>query len=537
MKRYLVFLMGMMLILSACEQQTLQDTISITEQELTHQEDAHLHDDTCPSECYIVPEYTKEVTIKLPFTDKAVPVTVGIYKGYALYQGDIILGTEDEVVNRGVATDGRRWPNSTIPYTIAAGFNSTQLNRIMDAVEHINENTVLCVVPRTNEADYVEFIPTGGCASYIGRRGGKQTIWLSSCSFGSTVHEVLHASGIYHEQSREDRDNYITVNYQNISSFAVNNFNIAPTSTSTDYGPYDYGSIMHYGNFGFSSNGLPTITTIPPGIPIGQRNGLSAGDIATLDAMYEGCESSCGGGGGTTASGCGVTVSISGLNVTLTANNNSNSGIIKVRTPSWSWSQTMCNDWTGNSCTSGKTVTVPGPGTYVVDTQFGGVCTFTITVDGSGGGSVDMDGDGVCSDVDCDDNDPNVGAQQTPGTSCNDGNPNTINDVIQADGCTCQGQPIGGCSNPTTINENCSGASVEVCDGEITIDVSNNSIRHITINDVDAGWAVVELVCASWSNSCNPGSYTYTVPQSGNYSVQFNYYSSPTCGTGAFFVQ
>jgi len=31
----------------------------------------------------------------------------------------------------------------------------------------------------------------------------------------------------------------------------------------------------------------------------------------------------------------------------------------------------------------------------------------------------------------------------TPGTSCNDGNPNTTNDVIQPDGCTCQGTAIG----------------------------------------------------------------------------------------------
>ncbi len=50
----------------------------------------------------------------------------------------------------------------------------------------------------------------------------------------------------------------------------------------------------------------------------------------------------------------------------------------------------------------------------------------------------DNDNDGVCTIDDCDDNNPNL--PTTPGTSCDDENASTINDVIQADGCTCQGE-------------------------------------------------------------------------------------------------
>lgn len=50
----------------------------------------------------------------------------------------------------------------------------------------------------------------------------------------------------------------------------------------------------------------------------------------------------------------------------------------------------------------------------------------------------DVDADGVCEDEDCDDNDPNIPAQ--PGTICDDGDPNTENDVILGDGCTCMGE-------------------------------------------------------------------------------------------------
>ncbi len=71
----------------------------------------------------------------------------------------------------------------------------------------------------------------------------------------------------------------------------------------------------------------------------------------------------------------------------------------------------------------------------VVTENTGGIC------DGSGG---DADGDGICADADCDDTDASVGASQVPGTSCNDGNPNTNNDVIRADGCTCLGTIASG---------------------------------------------------------------------------------------------
>ena len=61
------------------------------------------------------------------------------------------------------------------------------------------------------------------------------------------------------------------------------------------------------------------------------------------------------------------------------------------------------------------------------------------------GGDADMDG--VCADIDCDDNDPNIGAKQEVGTTCDDSNANTENDQIQADSCTCAGTVIPACAN------------------------------------------------------------------------------------------
>ena len=57
------------------------------------------------------------------------------------------------------------------------------------------------------------------CFSMIGRQGGKQQISLGNgCGqIGVAIHEIMHALGFFHEQSRRDRDNYITINFGNIN--------------------------------------------------------------------------------------------------------------------------------------------------------------------------------------------------------------------------------------------------------------------------------------------------------------------------------
>ncbi len=75
-------------------------------------------------------------------------------------------------------------------------------------------------------------------------------------------------------------------------------------------------------------------------------------------------------------------------------------------------------------------------------------------------GCVDNDNDGICADVDCDDNNPNLPATQ--GTSCDDGDSSTANDVLLADGCTCAGTPIS--ADP------CANLTITLTNGQISID-------------------------------------------------------------------
>ena len=123
----------------------------------------------------------------------------------------------------------------------------------------------------------------------VGRRGGRQDITLTNqCQVGNIIHELGHAVGLWHEQSREDRDTFIRIVFANILQGMEHNFS-QHINDGDDIGPYDYGSIMHYPTFAFSKNDQPTIIplrTVPPGVVIGQRTGLSPNDINAINTIY-----------------------------------------------------------------------------------------------------------------------------------------------------------------------------------------------------------------------------------------------------------
>ena len=82
-------------------------------------------------------------------------------------------------------------------------------------------------------------------------------------SIGTVVHEMLHAAGFWHEQSRPDRDQHVSILWENISPGREDNFaRYSRAEVSTLSLPYDTESVMHYSATAFSRNGQYTITPL-----------------------------------------------------------------------------------------------------------------------------------------------------------------------------------------------------------------------------------------------------------------------------------
>ncbi|XP_042876332.1 protein SpAN-like [Penaeus japonicus] len=215
---------------------------------------------------------------------------------------DDIMLTSDQaasILNRkAVSSIAQHWTDVNgfphVPYT----FEDDVVDRVAveAAIQHWRDHTCITFtqVANTQTGPRLKFVRhASACNSYVGmiNRLEGQTInvpvWCEQ-AFGSLVHEVGHAMGFWHEQSRSDRDNYVTIVTQNIRSAALGNFDLR---VDNPWGvPYDYYSDMHYSGTGFTKNSFNTIVTKDPRFQniIGQRTGLSHMDKLLANTMY-GC--------------------------------------------------------------------------------------------------------------------------------------------------------------------------------------------------------------------------------------------------------
>uniref|UniRef100_A0A8C4F1M1 Metalloendopeptidase n=1 Tax=Dicentrarchus labrax TaxID=13489 RepID=A0A8C4F1M1_DICLA len=182
-------------------------------------------------------------------------------------EGDILIPCNNEMVSM------------FIPLT------AYQESNIYAAFKMISDFTCIRFQRHTTEFNYLKFKDGNGCASFVGCRGGPQPVYYSrTCSVGNLCHELIHALGLHHEHTRQDRDQYINVQWQNIKPGRQKNFEVKSGNTLNL--PYDLNSIMHYGKFFFSVNGNPTVLPSYSGEQMGQRTHLSPLDIQKLNKLY-----------------------------------------------------------------------------------------------------------------------------------------------------------------------------------------------------------------------------------------------------------
>ncbi|CAL1293379.1 unnamed protein product [Larinioides sclopetarius] len=211
-----------------------------------------------------------------------------------LFEGDII-GLEDKDDRNAIPKAERLWPGGIIPYVMDAGLSSTvRLNMVLRAMWKYGNQTCIRFVPQTTETSYVRIFPGQGCYSGVGKSKSKtiQVISLGrGCGFmGTILHELGHTVGFFHEHSRSDRDDWITIFWENIKRGFESQFAKLEPEKNQLLSPFDFNSIMLYGSYTFSKDkkNLKTMIGKDGRIlePTRKRTNLSRSDILRIKKLY-----------------------------------------------------------------------------------------------------------------------------------------------------------------------------------------------------------------------------------------------------------
>jgi len=216
------------------------------------------------------------------------------------FEGDIAIKNPERFKKSGilrafVKNKELRW-GKTIQYTIGPDLEE-YTDTIRSCLDWISERSCLVFV-KGDTGDHIKFTSFGdndndgsGCWSYFGRRGGAQAVNLEipSCLTKDTIfHEVFHALGKVHEQSRPDRDDHVEVLLKNVEPGQEDQFEIKKNVDVANTG-YDLMSIMHYAPTAFSKNGKPTIQAKSGTVDFGQSETPTETDLWELNHAY-GCK-------------------------------------------------------------------------------------------------------------------------------------------------------------------------------------------------------------------------------------------------------
>jgi hypothetical protein len=126
----------------------------------------------------------------------------------------------------------------------------------------------------------------------VGRTGGEQPLSLGNgCYYiGTVIHEMMHAIGFWHEQSRSDRDQYLDLFLENVEPNQRHNFDKLQPNQNRLFVGFDYKSIMIYGEKSFSMNGKPTMLAKDRSIHIQdpyEKGYVQNSDLYAINKLYQ----------------------------------------------------------------------------------------------------------------------------------------------------------------------------------------------------------------------------------------------------------
>uniref|UniRef100_A0A914E506 Zinc metalloproteinase n=1 Tax=Acrobeloides nanus TaxID=290746 RepID=A0A914E506_9BILA len=173
--------------------------------------------------------------------------------------GDIMLteaqidGLLEETENptrskRQASTKYNKW-TTTVSYYFddASGYTDDQKDLMRAGFNFWRDNTCINFEESETADDKIRVAKIDGCYANPGMKGGEQEMSLDDdcMRIGIASHEMAHALGVWHQQSRSDREDHVTVYDNRIETGEGSEYAIKNNTNNYDV-PYDYGSVMHY---------------------------------------------------------------------------------------------------------------------------------------------------------------------------------------------------------------------------------------------------------------------------------------------------
>merc|ERR1719244_631323 len=227
----------------------------------------------------------------------------------------LMCGTDDLIGKTRGAEKSKfgRWPDGIVPFKFDDTVNDDDKAAIRAGINEVEKHTCIRFPDFTNEEHYLTTRRSGACnpnqgwgsaSSYVGRTYpsiSPQPLFTSAGSCWDAnngahvalwVHEIMHALGVMHTQTRLDRDDYITVHQDNIDPNRFNNYEMCSGGECNAHGlPYDCQSTMHYRDYFFKVDDAagPTMTAKDPNTCNLKTGGdaVIATDWELLNIMYD----------------------------------------------------------------------------------------------------------------------------------------------------------------------------------------------------------------------------------------------------------
>ncbi|EGT50964.1 CBN-NAS-28 protein [Caenorhabditis brenneri] len=203
---------------------------------------------------------------------------------------------------RQAIVDSTLFWNASVPiyYQFDTKLSATNIANVRKAIKFWNDNSCLNFQESSSANNRLFMSSAGGCWSYVGKQENMPYQMVSvgpMCdTLGTATHELMHAIGFWHQQSRSDRDDYVYVDFSNIIPSQAYNFQKMPLDQAQLLNlPYDYGSVMQYYPYAFALDSKQyTILAKQDGYQnsMGQREAPAFSDLIGVNRLYN-CSNQC----------------------------------------------------------------------------------------------------------------------------------------------------------------------------------------------------------------------------------------------------